>query len=386
MMDWDKMLQEVLQNPVFADAKPAQKRASSSDRLVNSFIEILDFVEQYGHTPTQEGAFDEKKLYQRLEGIKKDKGKYEKCKPFDNLNILGEYTETTEEDMLAALLNNPVFGDSSEAAALFELPEYMRKEAEERAQAEYIGKYTECKDFEKYEPLFAAVHKGFDEGTHKLIKFRDAHLEEGRFFVISGILAYLDKIYETSKNKSYKIDGRIRCIYDNGKESDILLQSLAKSLYIDGYTVQNTLFDADTYLKQKFTIEEQDITSGYIYVLKSKSTNENIAGIKDLYKIGFTTQSVEERVANAKQDATFLYADVEIVSTWEVYNIKAAALENALHRIFRKAQLQLAATHSRPKEWYVVPFHIIQEAVSRLIQGEKIGYDAHLKQLIGEEA
>jgi hypothetical protein len=121
-------------------------------------------------------------------------------------------------------------------------------------------------------------------------------------------------------------------------------------------------------------------------VLKSKSTNENIAGIKDLYKIGFTTQSVEERVVNAKHDATFLYADVEIVSTWEVYNIKAAALENALHRIFRKAQLQLAATHSRPKEWYVVPFHIIQEAVSRLIQGEKIGYDAHLKQLIGEEA
>ena len=110
-----------------------------------------------------------------------------------------------------------------------------------------------------------------------------------------------------------------------------------------------------------------------------------ISSIKDLYKIGFTTQTVEERIANAKNDATYLYADVEIVASWEVYNIKAVAFENALHKLFKKTQLKLAAGVAHPKEWYIVPYKIIEEAVSRLIQGEKIGYDIHLQKLVSEE-
>lgn len=110
-----------------------------------------------------------------------------------------------------------------------------------------------------------------------------------------------------------------------------------------------------------------------------------ISSIKDLYKIGFTTQTVEERIANARNEATYLYADVEIVASWEVYNIKAVAFENALHKLFKRAQLQLAAGVAHPKEWYIVPYKIIEEAVSRLIQGEKIGYDIHLQKLVSEE-
>ena len=384
MAKFDDWLKEVLQNPVFADIKPAQHRATSSDRLVKSFQEVLDFVEQNNRLPKSDGSFDEKKLYTRLDGIKKDKTKYDKCKPYDTLDVLGEYQEAKEEDLLASILSNPAFNLSPEAASLFDMPQYMR-EAEERAQAEYIGKHIECKDFDTFKPLFDAVHEGIEKGTHKLIKFKEAHLEEGTFFVIGGVVAYLAKIHDVQKNKSYKNDGRIRCIYDNGTESDILLRSLAKSLYLDGYTVQNTLFNADEHLKKSFTITDLDVASGFIYVLKSKSVDSAISSIKDLYKIGFTTQTVEERIANAKNDATYLYADVEIVATWEVYNIKAVAFENALHRLFKKAQLKLAAGVAHPKEWYIVPYKIIEEAVSRLIQGEKIGYDIHLQKLVSEE-
>ena len=383
MAKFDDWLLEVLQNPVFADVKPTQHRATSSDRLVKSFQEVLDFVEQNGHLPQSNGSFEEKKLYTRLDGIKKDKAKYDKCKPYDTLDILGEYQDPKEDDVLSTILNNPAFNISPEAASLFDMPQYMR-EAEERAQAEYIGKHIPCEDFYKFKPLFDAVHEGIEKGTHKLIKFKEAHLVEGAFFVISGVLAYLAEIHEVQKNKSYKNDGRIRCIYDNGTESDILLRSLAKSLYLDGYTVQNTLFDADEHLKKSFTITDWDVSSGYIYVLKSKSTDPAISAIKDLYKIGFTTQTVEERIANAKNDATYLYADVEIVASWEVYNIKTVALENALHKLFKKAQLQLAAGVAHPKEWYIVPYKIIEEAVSRLIQGEKIGYDIHLQKIVEE--
>lgn len=378
--DW---LQEVLQNPEFAEVKPTQHRQTSSDRLIKSFLEVVDFVEACGHLPKENGSFDERRLYARLEGYMKDKAKYDKCKPYDRLDILGEYKESSEEDILASILSNPAFGMTAESAALFEMPDYMR-EADARAQAEYVGKHVPCADFDKYKPMFDAVHAGIDKGTHKLIKFKEAHLVEGSFFVISGVLAYLEKIHDVQKNRDYKNDGRIRCIYDNGTESDILLRSLAKSLYLDGYTVQNTLFDADAHLKKNFTITDLDVSSGYIYVLKSKSTNPDIALIKDLYKIGFTTQTIEERIANAKNDATYLYADVEIVATWEVYNIKAVAFENALHRLFKKVQLQLAAGIAHPKEWYVVPYKIIEDAVSRLIQGEKLGYDAYLQKLVSE--
>lgn len=383
MANIDDWLKEVLQNPVFADINPTQHRATSSDRLVKSFQEVLDFVEQNGRLPQSDGPFEDKKLYTRLDGIKKDKAKFDKCKPHDTMDILGEYQDYKEEDVLSTILNNPAFNLSQDAASLFDMPQYMR-EAEERAQAEYIGKHVPCEDFDKFKPLFDAVHEGIEEGTHKLIKFREAHLEEGTFFVISGVLAYLAKIHEVQKNSSYKNDGRIRCIYDNGTESDILLRSLAKSLYLDGYTVQHTLFNADEHLKKSFTITDWDVSNGYIYVLKSKSTDPSVSSIKDLYKIGFTTQTVEERIANAKNDATYLYADVEIVASWEVYNIKTVALENALHKLFKKTQLQLAAGVAHPKEWYIVPYKIIEEAVSRLIQGEKIGYDVHLQKIVGE--
>ena len=384
-MDWDDMLQEVLQNPVFADVKPAQKRATSSDRLIKSFIEIADFVEQHGHLPSGDGSFDEKRLFSRLDGIRKDKSKYDKCLPYDTLGILGEYKEPTEEDMLYEILKNPIFDNLEETASLFDIPDYMRKASEERAQADYIAKHVKCEDFDKYAPMFDEVQKGLDAKTHKLIKFREAHVVEGTFFVLGGRLVYLDKIFDTKKDKNHKVDGRIRCIYSNGTESDILLRTLVRTMYIDGYTVQNTLFDADAHLKKSFTITELDVASGHIYVLKSKSKDPSISSIKDLYKIGFTTQTVEERIANAKNDATYLYADVEIVASWEVYNIKAVAFENALHKLFSKAQLQVAAGVAHPKEWYVVPYKIIEEAVSRLIQGEKIGYDTHLQKLVGEE-
>ena len=121
----DDWLQEVLQNPVFADVKPQQHRATSSDRLVKSFQEVLDFVEKNNRLPQGDGPFEEKKLYTRLDGIKSDKAKYDKCKPYDELNILEEYKEQTQEDILASILNNPVFNLSPEAASLFEMPQYM---------------------------------------------------------------------------------------------------------------------------------------------------------------------------------------------------------------------------------------------------------------------
>ena len=402
MIDWDKELADVLKDPVFADVKPIQHRASSSDRLVRSFDEITAFVESNGRKPSADGGMSERMLYKRLEGIKSDKAKYDKCKPYDRLNLLEEqtevrdicsepqtaYEETVEEEksddeLLAELLKDPIFNISPEAEAIFDLPEYMIKDIE-RAQADYIGKRTQCEDFEKYEPMFQRVHAELRDKKRKLIKFKEAHLQEGNFFVVGGVLTYLAKIHKLQKDRNHKIDGRIRCIYENGTESDILLRTLGKSLFKDGYTVTFNE-NEDGYLEKQFTVTDKDIANGYIYALKSKSTDPDITKYRHLYKIGFTTQTVEERIANAKNEATYLYADVEIVAVWKVYNVKTVNLENAIHHLFDKVQLQLTAGGYTPKEWYVVPLYIVDDAINILMSGKKVAYDDTLQQLITEE-
>ncbi len=402
MIDWDKELSEIIKDSVFADIKPIQHRISSSDRLIKSFEEILLFVEGNNRIPSPDGNMTEKMLYRRLEGIKTDKVKYDKCKPYDRLNLLDDdievddiccesetlYNEVddnnkTDDELLAEILNDPIFDISPETQSIFNLPEYMRKDIE-REQAEYIGKRTQCEDFEKYEPLFLNIHAELESGKRRLVKFKESHLQEGNFFVVSGIVTYLEKIHEVKKNRQYKKDGRIRCIYENGTESDILLRTLGKSLFKDGYTI--TYNDSEeSFLEKQFTVTDKDIANGYIYVLKSRSTDSDIARYKNLYKIGFTTQSVEERIANAKNQATYLYADVEIVATWKVYNVKSVAVENAIHHLFDKVQLQVAIGGHTPKEWYVVPFSIIDEAINLLVSGKKVLYDATLQKLITEE-
>ncbi len=402
MIDWDKELADVLKDPVFADVKPIQHRASSSDRLVRSFDEITAFVESNGRKPSADGGMSERMLYKRLEGIKSDKAKYDKCKPYDRLNLLEEQTEVTDvcsepqtayeetveeeksdDELLAEILKDPIFNISPEMEAIFDLPEYMRKDIE-RAQADYIGKRTQCEDFEKYEPMFQRVHAELRDKKRKLIKFKEAHLQEGNFFVVGGVLTYLAKIHKLQKDRNHKIDGRIRCIYENGTESDILLRTLGKSLFKDGYTVTFNE-NEDGYLEKQFTVTDKDIANGYIYALKSKSTDPDITKYRHLYKIGFTTQTVEERIANAKNEATYLYADVEIVAVWKVYNVKTVNLENAIHHLFDKVQLQLTAGIYTPKEWYVVPLDIVDDAINILMSGKKVAYDDTLQQLITEE-
>lgn len=119
-----------------------------------------------------------------------------------------------------------------------------------------------------------------------------------------------------------------------------------------------------------------------IYVLRSLSKDPEIASIKNLYKIGFTTTPLEARIANAKNEPTYLCADVKVVATWRVYNVKSSTFEALLHKLFDGVQLQITVDGKKPKEWFVVPFSIIEKAVIYIINGKSIAYDKNLQQLI----
>lgn len=394
MINWEKELEAIFNDPLLADVTAPRKRATSSDRLIAGFQEVLAFYEANGRLP--EDTPEEASIFHKWVGILKSEKKIERCRPFDDLGILPQPLSTaeephpyyhralTEEEQLEAILNDPLLADieAGNDLGLFDIPEYMRQRLEARKEADYVGKRRPCEDFDRYAEGFKEIQHGLKSGKYKLVKFSEPNLKVGRYFVEQGIIGYLAAFEQEAKNNLGRVDGRTRVIYENGSEADIKFRTITKNLSVDGYSILDCSEMSPEEFEQCFTITDKDIESGIIYVLRSKSTLPEIAALKDLYKIGFTVTSVESRIANAKSEPTYLCADVEVVATWKVYNVKSSTFEALIHKLFAPVQLQVTVDGHRPKEWFIVPLKVIEEAVKAIIAGRQIKYDSQLQQIV----
>ena len=394
MINWEKELEAIFNDPLLADVTAPRKWATSSDRLIAGFQEILAFYEANGRHP--EDTPEEASLFHKWTGLLKSEKKIERCRPFDDLGILPQpvhtveepqaeyHRELTEEEQLEAILNDPLLADIEDGAdlGLFDIPEYMRQRLEARKEADYIGKRRPCEDFDKFADGFKEIQQGLKSGKYKLVKFREPNLKVGRYFVEQGIIGYLAAFEQEAKNNLNRVDGRTRVIYENGSEADIKFRTITKNLSVDGYSIMDCSEMSPEDFEECFTLTDKDVESGTIYVLRSKSSRPEIAAIKDLYKIGFTVTSVESRIANAKNEPTYLCADVEVVATWKVYNVKSSTFEALIHKLFAPVQLQVTVDGHRPQEWFIVPFKVIQEAINAIIIGKPIEYNPQLLQII----
>ena len=394
MINWEKELEAIFNDPLLADVTAPRKRATSSDRLIAGFQEILAFHEANGRLP--EDTPEEASLFHKWTGLLKSEKKIERCRPFDDLGILPQSVQTveepqaeyhreqTEEEQLEAILNDPLLADIEDGVdlGLFDIPEYMRQRLEARNEADYIGKRRPCEDFDKYTDGFKEIQQGLKSGKYKLVKFSEPNLKVGRYFVEQGIIGYLAAFEQEAKNNLNRVDGRTRVIYENGSEADIKFRTITKNLSVDGYSIMDCSEMSPEDFEECFTLTDKDVESGTIYVLRSKSSRPEIAAIKDLYKIGFTVTSVESRIANAKNEPTYLCADVEVVATWKVYNVKSSTFEALIHKLFAPVQLQVTVDGHRPQEWFIVPFKVIEEAINAIIRGKPIEYNPQLLQII----
>ena len=282
---------------------------------------------------------------------------------------------------LDELLNDPMFEVSNTEETLFELTEAMKRAKEERKSADYVAQRRPCENFADYEEGFRQVHKDLREGRRMLKKFTARGLQEGHYYVVSGVMVYLEKIINPKKTATshISVDGRTRTIYENGMESDIMLQTLSKSAYTDGYIVTDTTDEDATALEKAFEVTEKDVADGYIYVLSSLSENPEIAKVKDLYKIGFSTTPVEERIRNCEYEPTYLMDKVKVVATWKTYNMNTHSFETLIHQFFKAVQFHvkvrdLAGREAEPQEWFVVPLGIISKAIESIMDGSIVNY------------
>ncbi len=369
-------------------AQPEKKggRSPREERIIAGFEEIQRFVEKSGHAPRHGEDCD---IFERLYAVRLDRLRaLEECRSlltqFDHQGLLTGATvsaavpaDSMDEDELLAELEGAA--GSPDITKL----RHVRTSAEKR-EAEEIASREKCLDFENFKPLFQQVQSDLESGartTRRFVKdagFLKADIQAGQFFILGGQTAYVAEVGEPIKAPNGETDARLRVIYSNGTESDLLLRSLQRALYKDDAGRRITepsagpLFDDQT--------GDGDQASGTIYVLRSKSDHPLVAENREiLHKIGVTGGSVERRIANAKMDPTFLMADVEVVATYELYNVNRAKLETLIHKVFGAARLDVEIKDRFgqpivPKEWFLAPLFAVDEAVSRIRDGTITGY------------
>ena len=383
-IDLDELDQELAE---FAPPEKVGGRPPRDERIIAGFEDIQRFVEKNGRAP---GHGEDGDIFERLYAVRLDRlRELEDCRslltPFDHQGLLtgapipssSSVAETMDEDELLAELEG--------AAGISDIISlrHVRTSAAKR-EAEEIASRDKCTDFEKFKPLFQQVQSDLESGlrtTRRFVKdagFLKADIQVGQFFILGGQTAYVAEVGDQIKAPNGETDARLRVIYSNGTESDLLLRSLQRALYKDEAGRRITEPTAGPLFEDQ--TGDGDQASGTIYVLRSKSDHPLVAANREiLHKVGVTGGSVERRIANARLDPTFLMADVEIVATYELYNVNRAKLENLIHRIFGPARLDVEIKDRFgqpiiPREWFLVPVFAVDEAVQRIKDGTITGY------------
>lgn len=373
------------------NVKPSQSNGQNADaRLIASFAEINDFYRLHKREPVAQNGMAERMLLTRLQGLRTDAVKAAMLAQHDEFGLLAslQATPTSMADIFAdddlGLLSDGI-ADLEGDADLFNLKHVSLTDLQ-RAESDFVSRRRPCKDFSLFEAGFKAIQKDLLSGKRKLLPYADNLLAEGRYYVNNGMLLMLEKIESLTDSetletgKRIRKDGRTRCVFENGTESNMLYRSVSKILYANGQVVSNhsdeTGIELDTSIP---TITDNDKPTGYIYVLKSSSTHERLTSISNLFKIGYSTTAVDERIKNAIEEPTYLMSQVSTVAVYDCFNLNPQKFEQLLHQFFGKSCLEITVTDKNgqqhtPREWFIVPFNLIEAAIGLIISGEILSY------------
>ena len=376
--DDDALLAEL---GIEVEVKKTPTRSPQEERIIAGFEEVQRFVAEHGRVPEHDETKDifERLYAVRLDRIREQQEARDLVAELDHQGLLEGATQDTtpldedvDDDALLAEL-----GIDVDALPITKL-KHVRSTAEKKA-ADDIANRERCKDFETFRSIFDQIQNELKSGLRSARPFvMRGEIEKGEFFILAGQKAYVAEKGETILTNKGRTDARLRVIFDNGTESDLLMRSLERALQKDAAGRRITEPTAGPLFSDQNA--DGDEASGTIYVLRSKSDHPLVAEKRELvHKIGVTSTSVEQRISGAKLQPTFLMADVEVVATYELYNINRTKLENLIHRIFEPARLDIEIMDRFgrpvvPREWFLVPLFAIKEAVEKIKDGTITDY------------
>lgn len=375
------------------DEPKAAQVSPQDSRLIDSFQEISDFYETNQRCPELGDDIGEYRLASRLAAIKKDPKKVKTLLPYDYYNLL-ESEETKSVSVEELISDDPLglLDGDDEADSIYTL---SHVKPSERLRPDYIAHRKVCKDFDLYEEAFQQIHDDLEHGRRRLVEFKEGDLHEGCYYVLRGVVLYLEQNLAVKQKIEYKSgakvrrEGRTRCIFDNGTESSMLYRSLGKALKLDGFCISDLIEKSES----SVSIDSNDVQNGYIYVLRSLSRAPQIRSIRNLYKIGYCSGDVTTRIKNAVHEPTYLMNDVEVVLTVRCYNLDVPYLEASIHSFFSNVNVYFEVRDDEgimhyPKEWFTIPLNIIEETIPLIVDKkiENYRYDKNLQMIIQKDA
>ena len=359
--------------------EPSGQRSAREERMIAGFEEIERFVEEHGRLPQHGEDCD---IFERLYAVRLDRlRESEECRavlqPLDSRGLLDAETDTTEENFTDEALLDSLGIDVASENDVTQLT-HVRSRSEIKA-AEEIAQRTPCQDFDEFKPIFDKVQRQLQSGERQTVKYQDyAAVKEGDLFIVDGQKVMVVDMGEPFVSDYGRSDCRLRVVYDNATESDLLVRSLQRALNKDKASRRITTPDFGPLFSHIEAAD--DLPTGYIYVLRSKSEHPFIAENRSIiHKIGVTGGDVKRRIANAKKDPTYLLADVKIVAKFKLANINRKRLEAMLHKFFASARLDLEFQDRfdatvQPREWFMVPLEVIEEAIEKIKEGTIEGF------------
>ena len=399
-MDKDRpihSLEDIFNDPDAQEllVKKPVKSKSTYDPDVEYFKEITEWVKQHGGKEPEKthdmSRLSERRMASRLKGFRYNEDKIELLKSYDELGLLKSTDdhvslenkvkkEKQDFDSLDDILSDDsaLFGDEGQTinSKLFDTRKLNAIKREQENKPENKSRRKQMADFPKYKALFGMVQAELASGKRKLLPFKSNQIELHKFYVLNGQLLYIESIgseFENNTRSSSDIDARVHVIYENGTENTPLRNGLIASLY--GSKKRHGYGKIVTEPDDNFKLESDDQVTGYIYVLKSESDNPAVKRVQknhSLYKVGYTSGSVEKRIANAENESTYLYGPVKVVGEFQVANVDSEALETAIHHALANYRLDVDITAPsgrliHPKEWFVADFQTIKDTVYEIV-------------------
>ncbi len=339
------------------EAGRSRPTVTADDRLLASFKEICEFVTSSGREPQRNPRdMTESRLAMRLNALRENEQHCQALARHDEHGLLREPEPPSSlEEVLAGDLAELL---DDEVPGLIEA-----SSSKPQTMPDTIARRKPCPDFARFEPLFAACHAELRSGTRRLLPFKNpSEIDTGRFFVQAGVLLYVAEVGVRTADAIGKTNARTQCIFENGTESQMLLQSLASNLYKDGRRVTEP--ERDT-MRRMGLEPEGDLAT--VYVLRSLSGDPQVTALTHLHKIGSTRQHTKARIAQAEAHATFLGAPVEVVAEYRVPLGVEKRVERLLHELLAPARVDAwfdsGGRSVDVTEWFAVPLAIIDDAV-----------------------
>lgn len=377
------------------EAEPATAAGPSAreQRIIAGFEEVERFFAEHGRPP-QHG--EQRDIFERLYAVRLDRIRESvECrqvlKDRDTHGLLSAAPLVASDSAIAQPSDEQLLAelgvDASRADDILRLV-HVRSQ-EERKAAEEIARRDRCEDFDAFRPMFEQVQDELASGKRITTKYKDdAEIRKGDLFIVDGQKALVADAGDPFVADFGREDRRLRVVYDNGTQGEVLGRSLMRALNRD--KTSRRIIEASTGPLFSDQTDADDLPAGYLYVLRSLSEHRFVAERRELiHKIGVTGGDVKARVLNAKRDPTFLLADVEIVAVYKLANINRRRLEALIHRVFGSARLDMElkdrfGSEVEPREWFLVSLAVVNEVIDRIKDGTIGGfrYDREIARLI----